>query len=224
VQAQNLIQARKWAEAQRRIDDFTEEGRQNDPRVAGMRQQIEQGRRADIVSLLGAIATALSARQWTQAWDSVNQFEQLAPDDPRLAKWRNQVQAGIASDRELDGLRASIRTAIGEKNWIKADIEIASLLANAPGDPHAGEWRRAVELGRDADQVSKSLNSQRQQQEETDLANAEKLRQQGAYPAAIKLFQQVLSQDPASARAQKGLKLATDAKATEDRVFGRGHQ
>jgi len=46
--------------------------------------------------------------------------------------------------------------------------------------------------------------------------------EQGDYPAAIELFQRALASDPASARARDGLKRATDAKATEDLVFGRG--
>jgi len=56
----------------------------------------------------------------------------------------------------------------------------------------------------------------------TELSRAERLLQQGDYPAAIELFQRALASDPASARARDGLKRATDAKATEDLVFGRG--
>jgi Flp pilus assembly protein TadD len=55
-----------------------------------------------------------------------------------------------------------------------------------------------------------------------DLAKAEQLFKQGDYPAAIALFQRVLADDPDSLRARNGLKSATDAKATEDLMFGAG--
>jgi tetratricopeptide (TPR) repeat protein len=55
-----------------------------------------------------------------------------------------------------------------------------------------------------------------------DLAKAEDLFNRGEYKAAIALFQRVLANDPDSVPAQNGLKSATDAKATEDLIFGAG--
>jgi Flp pilus assembly protein TadD len=53
------------------------------------------------------------------------------------------------------------------------------------------------------------------------LADGEQLLQQGDYAGAIASFNRVLAGDPNNAGARDGLKKATDAKAAEDRVFGK---
>jgi len=65
-------------------------------------------------------------------------------------------------------------------------------------------------------------DSKREQEQQRELAHAEQLLQQGDYSGAVTLFQRVLASDPGSTQARNGLKQATDAKATEDRVFGGG--
>jgi tetratricopeptide (TPR) repeat protein len=54
-----------------------------------------------------------------------------------------------------------------------------------------------------------------------DLAKAKELLKRGQYQAAIELFRQALARDPNSAPARNGLKQATEAKATEELVFGK---
>lgn len=68
-------------------------------------------------------------------------------------------------DQELDDMRSSIRNAIQEKDWAKAESQIESLLARAPNDPQAAEWRGLVAQGRKADLSLKNPSKQEGQQE-----------------------------------------------------------
>jgi hypothetical protein len=128
---------------------------------------------------------------------------------------------GGPADRELSALRDSVVVAVRAKNWSKAGPLIDGLLAKFPADGEALEWRKLLSEGRKSDLFSK-LNPQREDPNGPDVARAEQLLQQGDYSGAIALFQRVLARDPGNARARKGLKQATDAKTTEDRIFGGG--
>ena len=185
------------------------------------RNQAEPANQSELARLRDAIPRAIAARQWSQGEANIASFEQLAPRDPRGEEWRTQEESGIALDRSLNDLRSSIWNAIQQKDWAKADTQIASLLAKAPDDAQAAEWRYLVAEGRKADLPAKK-DSKREKEQQTELAHAEQLLQQGDYPGAIQLFQRVLTSDPGSTRARNGLKQATDAKAAEDRVFGGG--
>ena len=183
-------------------------------------QKATQDKQSEIAGLQDAIPKAIATRQWFQARPKIARIEQLAPGDPRVGEWRKQVEAGLALDQNLDDLRSSIRNAIREKDWTKAEAQIATLLARAPDDPQAAEWRALVAQGRKADLLAKK-DSKQGDEHRLELARAEQLLQQGDYPAAIESFQQVLTQDLGSARARKGLKDAKALKALEDRVFDR---
>lgn len=222
VLVQKAIQDRNWIDAEKEIDEYAKAKPQNDPRVVEMWQQVEQGKHSELTSLQEAIPRDIAARQWPQAASSLARFQELSPADPRAADWLKQVKAGLALDQELSDLRSSILDAIQAKDWTKADARITSLLAKMPDYPHAAELRALVAQGRKADLQSNDP-LKRQKQEQMDLARAEQLFQQGDYAAAIELFRSVSTQDPSNARARSGLKRAMDAKATEDRVFGRGH-
>jgi Flp pilus assembly protein TadD len=110
--------------------------------------------------------------------------------------------------------------AVRAKNWSKAGPLINGLLAKFPTDAEVLEWRKLLSEGRKSDLFAK-LNPQREDNG-PDVARAEQLLQQGDYSGAITLFQRVLARDPGNARARRGLKQATDAKTTEDRIFGGG--
>jgi tetratricopeptide (TPR) repeat protein len=127
----------------------------------------------------------------------------------------------VPPDRELSTLRSSAVSAIRARDWSKADWLIDDLLAKLPTDAEALEWRKLLSEGRKSDLFAK-LNPKQAEPNGAALARAEQLLQQGEYPAAIALFQRALATDPGSTRARNGLKQATDAKATEDRVFGGG--
>ena len=111
--------------------------------------------------------------------------------------------------------------AVRAKDWSKAGPLIDGLLAKFPADAEALEWKKLLAAGRKSDLFAE-LNPQREDSNGPDVARAEQLLQQGDYSGAITLFQRVLARDPSSDRARKGLKQATDAKATEDRIFGGG--
>jgi Flp pilus assembly protein TadD len=185
-----------------------------------MRKQIEEGKQYELASMRDAIPKDIATRQWLHAQADIARFEQLAAGDRRVAEWRKQMEAGLALDRSLDDLRASLRTAIREKDWAKAEAQIASLLAKAPDDPQAAAWRAQVAQGRKADLAVKK-DSKQEEEHRMELARAEQLVQQGDYSAAIELFQRVLTQDRGNARARSGLKDAKALKALEDRVFDR---
>jgi tetratricopeptide (TPR) repeat protein len=203
---QQAVQGRDWEEAERRLDDYARTKPLSDPDVADLRKQIGEGRQSKLAALRDTIARAIAANQWPQAEADIGRFERLAPGDPDIAKWRKQVEAS----RKLDDLRLAIRNAIRGKNWGTAEASLAALLAAAPRDPQAAEWRNEVNQGR------KQELSSRQQ-----LDAAKRLLDAGSYAAAINLFERVLKDDPGNAEAQKGLKQAKDAKATEDKVLGR---
>jgi serine/threonine protein kinase len=142
-----------------------------------------------------------------------------APATVQGAKSPAQPTGG-PTDRELSTLRDSVVGAVRAKNWSKAGPLINGLLAKFPTDAEALEWRKLLSEGRKSDLFAK-LNPQREDNG-PDVARAEQLLQQGDYSGAITLFQRVLARDPGNARARKGLKQATDAKTTEDRIFGGG--
>jgi len=127
---------------------------------------------------------------------------------------------GGPTDSELSALRDSVVGAVRAKNWSKAGPLINGLLAKFPTDAEALEWRKLLSEGRKSDLFAK-LNPQREDNG-PDVIRAEQLLQQGDYSGAITLFQRVLARDPGNARARRGLKQATDAKTTEDRIFGGG--
>jgi tetratricopeptide (TPR) repeat protein len=108
---------------------------------------------------------------------------------------------------ELSSLRTSAAGAIRVRDWSKAGPLIDSILARLPADAEALGWRKLVLQGRQSD---------------LDVAKAEQLFEQGDYPAAIAMFQRALASDPGNVRARSGLIRASDAKADEDIVFGRG--
>lgn len=181
-------------------------------------RQIEEGKQSELTDLQYAIPKAIARRQWFQARPKITRFEQLAAGDPRVAEWRKQVEAAVALDEDLG---SSFRNAINEKDWATGEAQIARLLAIAPDDPRIVEWRAVVAQGRKGDLPAK-MDSKRLGKQPPELARAEQLLQQADYPGAITLFRRVLASDQGNARARNGLKRATDAKATEDRVFGGG--
>ena len=124
-------------------------------------------------------------------------------------------------DRELTRMRDAVVRAVRAKNWPKAGSLIDNLLAQYPTDAQALEWRYLLQYSRKSDLFAK-LNPKGGTPGAQDLAGAEQLLQQGEYAAAIATFQHVLAGDPGNARAQDGLKRATDAKAAEDRIWGGG--
>jgi tetratricopeptide (TPR) repeat protein len=215
---QKAIQDRNWIDAERRLNEYSRGQHQDDPGVVELQRQIAQGKRSELASLQEIIPNAIATRQWPEAEASIDRFEKLAPADPRAAGWRKQVEAGLALSQSLSDLRSSILNAIRGKHWAKASVQIDSLQAKMPNDPQAAEWRRLVALN-----LKPEEQRLQEEQDQMDLARAEQLLQQGAYPAAIELFQGVLKESPGSVRARKGLKQAMDAKATEDKIFGRGH-
>ena len=220
-QVQKAIRDRNWTEAERRLNDYADPKRPAYRDAAEMRKQIEEGKQSELASVGDAIPKDIATRQWLQAGAHLARFEQLAAGDSRLAEWRRKVEAGLAFDRSLDHLRSSIRNAIRDKDWANAEAKIENLLAKEPDDPQAAAWRAQVAQGRKAD-LPVRKDSKRDEERRLELVRAGQLLQQADYPAAIELFQRVLAQEPGSARARSGLKQATDAKATEDRVFGRG--
>ena len=115
----------------------------------------------------------------------------------------------------------AIPKAIATCQWPQAGADIDRFEQLAPRDPRAAAWRAQVAEGRKADLPVKK-DSKREEGQQRELAQAEQLLRQGDYPAAIALFQSMLASDPGNTRARNGLKQATDAKATEDRVFGGG--
>jgi tetratricopeptide (TPR) repeat protein/predicted Ser/Thr protein kinase len=178
----------------------------------------EEVQQPQLAGLQDAIPEAISTHHWQQAEASIARFQQLAPADPRAAKWGKQVEAG----RALDALHSSIQDAIRQKDWATAEAQIKDLLAKAPYDPQIPIWQAQVIAGRKAIPPVKR-DSKRDGQIQAELARAEQLLQQGDYQAAMDMFYRVLAQDRGNARAGNGLGKARDAKMLEDSVFGRGH-
>jgi hypothetical protein len=174
-------------------------------------------------------------------WSTTHQRPKDVPGNPPVqVEWGNQAPAALVPgsaavrggklptrptagppDRELSTLRNSVVSAIRLKDWSKAGWLIDDLLAKFPADAQAQEWRKLLSEERESELFDK-LNPEQMEPNGPVLARAEQLLQQGDYPAAITSFQRVLASDPGNTRAQNGLKQATDAKATEDRVFGGG--
>jgi tetratricopeptide (TPR) repeat protein len=189
--------------------------------LSPQRNQIERSQPPELAGFEDAIPKALASHKWQQAAASIARFEQLAPGDPRAAGWREQMAAGSALDQRLDDLRSSIENAIRDQDWATADVGIARLRAMAPDDPQAATWQAEVAAGRTAVPPEKK-DTKQAEGHQAELARAEQLFQRGEYQAAMGLFQRVLTQDPGNARARNGLKRASDAKATEERLIGGG--
>lgn len=179
------------------------------------------GRRTVVLAAAGLVALILVFWLLPQR----KQIEQRKPS--ALAGSQDAIPNGASSApyswmaSELAGLQDAIPKAIATCQWPQAGADIDRFEQLAPRDPRAAAWRAQVAEGRKADLPVKK-DSKREEGQQRELAQAEQLLRQGDYPAAIALFQSMLASDPGNTRARNGLKQATDAKATEDRVFGGG--
>jgi len=178
---------------------------------------LNRAEESEWAALRDAITKAIAARQWSQARLSIPRLQQLA-SDPRVAEWLKQIDAGLALDREVADLRSSIQKAMREGDLSKAEAETASLLGKIPHDPQGQKWQQLQ-----TDLRNLAVDQDREGGGRGYLGSAEGFLAQGDYQAAIDMFQRWLEVDPASPRAKKGLKQAIDAKATEDRLFGKGN-
>jgi serine/threonine protein kinase len=171
----------------------------------------QRGREDAAIAVRTRVEKAIQDHDWAEAGRAARELSAQGGPNEDAASLENRIAEGKQS--EVAGLQNTISRAIANGQWPQAGAGVARFEQVAPGDSRALQWQNQIDSG---------LRSEQEKQNGPDVARAERLLQQGDYPAAIALFQRVLARDPGSARARSGLKQATDAKATEDRVFGRG--
>ncbi|MGD0497657.1 MAG: protein kinase [Bryobacteraceae bacterium] len=170
-----------------------------------------RGREDAAMVLRTRVEKAIQDHDWPGAGRAVQELSARGGPGEDAASLEKRIEEGKQS--EVAGLQDAISRAIANGQWTQAGAGIARFERLAPGDSRAAQWRNQVDSG---------LASEQERRDGPDVARADQLLQHGDYPAAITLFQRVLAQDPGNILARDGLKQATDAQTTENRVFGRG--
>ncbi len=111
------------------------------------RKPIDAGQQSELAGLQDAIPKAIAERQWSRAGADIDRFEQLAPRDPRTAKWRARVAEGRKADlpakkdskREQDRQRALAQAEqlLQQGDYSTAIAWFQRVLASDPGSTRA---------------------------------------------------------------------------------------
>jgi hypothetical protein len=177
---------------------------------------------SELASLRSSIVAAVGARDWSKAGPLIDNLLAKSPADADALEWRKLLAEGRKAElfaklnpnaaaveaRDL----ASANRAASAGDYTSAIAAYQHVLATDPGNARA---RDGLKRALDAKATESALYAS------GELAKADQLYQQGDYAGAAASYWRVLATDPNNARARSGLKQASDAKAAEDRVFGK---
>jgi len=188
----------------------------------------------ELTRMRNAVVRAVRAKDWPKVGPLINNLLAQYPADADALEWRYLLTYGRKSDL-FAKLNPNAGTPAGQDitgaeqllqqgEYAAAIAVFQHVLASDPGNARARDGlKRATDAKASADATfAKQGAAELANREQLlQLADGEQLLQQGDYAGAIASFNRVLAGDPNNAGARDVLKKATDAKAAEDRVFGK---
>jgi len=173
-----MIGARKWNDAQARLQEF-EQLAPGQAETADWRSQIQAAlaQEKEVGDLRAAVSTAIQGRDWGAAEQKVARLVSLVPQDTQALEWQKLLREGrreemVAAEKKqheerVTELRKTIPTLLRARRWDSIDRPIEELLALAPNDPQALQWRQQATQGRDVDrQAAEKAEADRRAAEE----------------------------------------------------------